>query len=242
MQNKTIVSAIAALSVMGVTGAQAAQVDASANGYALENSASTSGNNFTMLTPGGGLQGGNNTTDMTWDGTVFTENSDYTGIGTTSNMTLSSTTAFSGFNWTAHGVQVFAPGSYTFDATIEDSTTTTPLNMTVDQGQLGAHMLFDWGLSARNIDVAVVWDANGVFQGDQTLTGTKVFDAVSRDDDGNGNPGIPMVDGPFAGFEANFNLDGITPDASPVPVPAAAWLFGTGLVGLAGVGRRRKNA
>ena len=27
---------------------------------------------------------------------------------------------------------------------------------------------------------------------------------------------------------------------NPVPVPAAAWLFGSGLVGLIGVGRRRK--
>jgi hypothetical protein len=29
---------------------------------------------------------------------------------------------------------------------------------------------------------------------------------------------------------------------NPVPVPAAAWLFGSALVGLAGVGRKRKIA
>jgi hypothetical protein len=29
---------------------------------------------------------------------------------------------------------------------------------------------------------------------------------------------------------------------SPVPVPAAAWLFGSGLLGLVGIARRRKMA
>jgi hypothetical protein len=29
-------------------------------------------------------------------------------------------------------------------------------------------------------------------------------------------------------------------EASPVPVPAAAWLFGSGLIGLVGVARRKK--
>jgi hypothetical protein len=36
-----------------------------------------------------------------------------------------------------------------------------------------------------------------------------------------------------------FNLT-ITADASAVPVPAAAWLFGSGLLGLVGVARRKK--
>ena len=46
-----------------------------------------------------------------------------------------------------------------------------------------------------------------------------------------------MVDGPFTGFNANFN---IRPEVSAVPVPAAAWLFGSGLIGLVGLARRKQ--
>jgi len=60
---------------------------------------------------------------------------------------------------------------------------------------------------------------------------------VIAGDDGLG--GSPMIDGPFAGFNANFDITAI--HLAPIPVPAAVWLFGSGLVGLAGVARRRKS-
>jgi len=43
--------------------------------------------------------------------------------------------------------------------------------------------------------------------------------------------------GDFVGI-GNFSLEGNTPQASPIPLPAALWLFGTGLIGLAGAGWR----
>jgi len=47
------------------------------------------------------------------------------------------------------------------------------------------------------------------------------------------------VDG--CGVDAFFDNITITTDVSAVPVPAAVWLFGSGLVGLVGVARRKKK-
>ena len=56
----------------------------------------------------------------------------------------------------------------------------------------------------------------------------------------NGDIGIggsPMEAGPFGGYNANFDMTTLT----VVPIPAAAWLFGSGLLGLVGIARRRRN-
>jgi hypothetical protein len=74
----------------------------------------------------------------------------------------------------------------------------------------------------------------------------------------NGDVGIggsPMQAGPFPAFNANFDIlsmhvtqctdTGTGTDACPtvtaVPVPAAVWLFGSGLLGLVGIARRKKR-
>ena len=80
---------------------------------------------------------------------------------------------------------------------------------------------------------------------------------------GEGVGGSPFQDGPFVNNNANFNITSltfassadatiaqnctfvlgdtcaVTPNA--VPVPAAVWLFGSGLLGLVGVARRKKS-
>ena len=66
---------------------------------------------------------------------------------------------------------------------------------------------------------------------------------VTMDADGNGYPGTVPGDpanGDFAGFPFPFEprWDGA---ASVVPVPAAVWLFGSGLLGLVGIARRKKS-
>ena len=238
-------------------------------------------NNFTMLTPAGGRVGGTNDVTVMWDGTF----NDSVATAVT-NMTISSPTEFFNALWSAHDVQVFGPGSYTFEACLDDgskigttpcgnpnydptdlSTITNPLTMNVAEGQVGVHMLFDWN-GSNNIDVVNVWDMNAVWgYGPNDGTNTSVLEVgvdylicsalpneagcdqvladaqalfdtewlfASTDVNGNGIPGHGMVDGPFVGFNANFNV-------SAVPVPAAAWLMGSGLLGLLGMARRKKS-
>jgi hypothetical protein len=54
---------------------------------------------------------------------------------------------------------------------------------------------------------------------------------------------LGMAAGPFPGQKPQFvgtTADDFPVSGSPVPVPAAVWLFGSGLVGLVGVARRKK--
>jgi len=197
--------------------------------------------NFTMLDAGGGTVGGTNDVDMVWDGAGFNASSDYTGVGSVSNVTASSTQLFFNAEWTAHDIQVFVPGSYSFDTAQDGGNPESGiLNVTVPAGQLGMHMLFDWN-GNFNIDVFVVWAQNnefgaGIGRGTQTTAygsnncdlgiitnclfdgkafgtdgkpaGDKVWMLASVDGNADGIMGIPMApDGPFDGFNANFNVD-----------------------------------
>jgi hypothetical protein len=61
-----------------------------------------------------------------------------------------------------------------------------------------------------------------------------------------GIAGSPMLDGPFPGMNINLDLgsgNSLTVlSISAVPLPPAIWLFGTGLLGLIGIARRKKAA
>jgi len=43
-------------------------------------------------------------------------------------------------------------------------------------------------------------------------------------------------------INANFSAGGLAATVPPVPIPPALWLFGSGLIGLAGIARRKKAA
>ena len=139
---------------------------------------------------------------------------------------VASTNTFYGLLWTASGGTLYtAPGTYTIS--LDDSATGgvgtagQTMTFTVGEGQVGGAIKFAWG-STTGIDVVNVWNVNA----DGSLSYATV-------------PG--MIDGPFPGFQASFELT--SPGlVSAVPVPAAVWLFGSGLLGLVGVARRKKAA
>jgi hypothetical protein len=235
--------------------------------------------NFTMLNPNGYIVGGTNDVVMAWDGNGFTDSSDYTGLSSVANVTASSTTLFFAQLWTAHNIQVFVPGSYSFDTAVTGGNGANGesgiMSVTVGAGQMGMHMLFDWN-GNNNIDVFVVaspssvygsgvinssntkgcgggftklsqsasniknclWDGAGYVTGATPVTG-QVWMLATIDGNADGVMGIPMAaGGPFQFFNAGFNAT-MTATPDPVPVPAAAWLLGSGLLGLVGVSRRK---
>ena len=75
-----------------------------------------------------------------------------------------------------------------------------------------------------------------------TPYGTNPSGVLPLTDDGIG--GSPMPNGPFQHTNANIDITSIHIEAyatNPVPVPAALWLFGSGVLGLIGVAGRRKR-
>ena len=89
------------------------------------------------------------------DGTGGTVGVDTTVTGSIGDgaWAVASTTPFFGVNWVAHDGTTFGPGTYSID-TIQGGVYT---GIEVGAGQIGGHILFDWGATA-DIDVVNVWD------------------------------------------------------------------------------------
>ena len=130
---------------------------------------------------------------------------------------LQSTGFFFGHTFNASQDTIIMNNSGTWGGTWGNATPTIAA-MTANQRAVG--MLFNWSTSS-NIHVLEVFNCNDDGSGDAC----------------SGN-GVPMFDGPFVGSVATFS----GAEVSAVPVPAAVWLMGSGLLGLVGVARRRKQA
>ncbi len=182
--------------------------------HTLNNSCyGSSNNNFTLLDTGGNITGGTNSVNFTWDGTM---KASVATSGQVSNATISSTCPFFGLTWRAHDVAIYGPGAYTVYAGCPAGSpgcgVGAPITFTVGAGELGGHILFDWGATS-DVDVVNVWQPGAVFGPSPMWTGacgsnsaSTVWGWMSTDVNGDGINGYPMVDGPFLNFNANFNL------------------------------------
>lgn len=174
---------------------------------------------FTMYDGSGGVVGVDSTVTGFYDQAAMT-------------FGVSSTTPFFGQQWTASGGTLYAPGSYTTSTTDAGAGVDGPdVTWTVPTGMAGGNIKFAWG-TTTGIDVFMVWDSSGT-----SLDVAGCSTGAGCTPTTNGIRGFGMVDGPFQGFSANFDL---SPSPAPVPLPAAVWLFGSGLLGLVGIARRRK--
>jgi len=124
---------------------------------------------------------------------------------------------------TQTGTANFDPVQFKLFLTIHD------VNLTQTGETVHADGLWDW--SPSSFDQPISWD--------WTITalpgGAISFALIDTDSDG--IPGTAFIDGPFPGF--TMAIEGV---ASPVPLPAAVWLFGSGLIGFLGMAARRKAA
>ena len=166
---------------------------------------------FTMYESGGSL--------VAPDGFVNT----VTGSIGDDTWSVASASTFFGLLWTAHGGATFGPGTYNID-TIEGGTYT---GITVGEGQVGGHIYVNYG-ATLGINVVNIWDV--------TINGDGTASYYSTDIDDDGIRGIGMLDGAFPGWSVNFDF--VIPAA--VPIPATLWLFGSGLLGLIGLAKRKK--
>lgn len=103
-------------------------------------------------------------------------------------------------------------------------------NYNLAAGQAAVGLYFNWGAA---VDIAVLQ----IFSCDGTEAAGTACNGVNNDATHPAVPGTVMDNGPFAGQHATFQGE-----VSAVPVPAAVWLFGSGLLGLVGVARRKTQA
>jgi hypothetical protein len=113
-------------------------------------------------------------------------------------------------------------GGYTVDYVYSGFTLGNSGDQIILSDGLTEFLRLDYSAEFDTAGISMELTGQGMTELDYTLTDNALTYGL-------GDIGTPGVTGSFI------------PTASPVPVPAAAWLFASGLVGLAGIGRRHKN-
>jgi probable HAF family extracellular repeat protein len=168
----------------------------------------------------GDLSGGafeSNANNVSGDGSVIV------GFGT-------SASGLEAFRWTSGGGMVglgdFAGGSFTSSA--NDLSADGSVIVGTGNSALGAEA-FIWDAANGMQSVIDLLDAQGV-----NLSGWRLTHARGISADGTVIVGI--------GLNPAGDQEAWLATISPVPVPGAIWLFGSGLLGLVGMARRKKAA
>lgn len=121
--------------------------------------------------------------------------------------------------------------------TIADVGSATPASDGLFSSALGTLNQGPAPLAVTTLNTATLCSTGSDCIGNKLSGGTPFTDDVIA--------GSPMIDGPFPGLNVNFDIgsgNSLTVlSVSEVPVPGAIWLFGSGLLGVIGIARRRKN-
>ena len=97
---------------------------------------------------------------------------------------------FLGLQWFTQSVELLGTGTFTRPDGFGGS-----ISATVNPGQLGAYMTFEWGINV--IPNFMIWDVNSSANGSSYTT---------ADSDGDGIPGHAFVVGPFVGFSILYDF------------------------------------
>lgn len=139
----------------------------------------------------------------------FGSTSAASGTVDTANMGTTFSGTFFNAPWVATTLSTQTEGTFVFAGTSPEQ---GDYNYSVDlaMGETAFGTYFTWSVNP-NIPVVAVFNQ-----------------------DGSSGQAVPMQVGPFPGQAPTFQGT-----VSAVPVPAAVWLFGSGLLGLVGVARRK---
>jgi len=245
MMNKTLLASTIALA-LGTAGASMSASAVLVNNDTLNYTAATGG----ASKPAAG-------TGSWFSMKVSANTTAYTGISSLNGLTLGTTQAASGSHSGAPGCSSafsscgapFGAGEspnidnpWNFFGNTGMDQTTSPSNVLSASGNTGSVDMSGWDVTWNGIASipmgAGVWGSSSVFS-------EGIGNVVCALDCGNGDTytlnyhgTVPLGDASgFGGVKYGLHLEGTV---SAVPVPAAVWLFGSGLMGLVGVARRRK--